>query len=113
MDYEIAIWNAVRLTFHNSNIMGCVVHLNQRVWYKIQELGLASDYVNDIGTRQLCKKLMSLVYLPESLIGDAFARIEALAVTPKLKELCKYFSDTWLEHSVWSVSDISVYNQPI
>ena len=92
---------------------GCSFHLIQRVWFYIKDLGLAYSYTNDIGTKQFCRKLMSLVYLPEWAIDDAFNELERTANTDALKKLCAYYQKTWLENSVWTVRDISGFNHPI
>jgi len=51
VDFEKPIQNAVNRTWPKTLIRGCRFHLGQSWWRKIQELGLASDYIqnNEIG----------------------------------------------------------------
>jgi hypothetical protein len=41
MDFELTAMNSARLVFPKIVIKGCFFHLNQSVWKKLQELGLA------------------------------------------------------------------------
>ncbi|KAF0761697.1 Uncharacterized protein FWK35_00004110 [Aphis craccivora] len=51
MDFEKAIHNVINRIWPTTLIRGCRFHLGQSWWRKIQELGLASDYIlnNEIG----------------------------------------------------------------
>jgi len=44
VDFEAAVWRAIQKLFPDAVIKGCVFHLTQAVWRKVQELGLQSAY---------------------------------------------------------------------
>src|SRR6218665_1314816 len=43
-DYEKATQNAIRHMFPNARLVGCLFHLGQCLWRKVQELGLSQLY---------------------------------------------------------------------
>ena len=111
VDYEAALWNAARLVF-GVNIHGCSFHLLQCIYRKVQSLGLADRYVNDPGTNIFVKKLMALIFMPVSHIRPQFSILNATS-DPVLKDLCKYYDETWLTSSVWSIEDTNNFLRPI
>ena len=58
VDYECAVFKAVREEFLMTKLKGCAFHANQAVCRKIVELGLSIRYINDIVTQVFCRKLM-------------------------------------------------------
>ncbi|CAN7989387.1 unnamed protein product [Ixodes hexagonus] len=48
-DFVLAAINAIRSLLPSSDVHGCLFHLCQSVWRKVQHLGLAVLYKNDVG----------------------------------------------------------------
>ncbi len=46
MDFELTPMNSARDEFPDVIVRGCLFHLNQSLWKKLQELGLSSQYSN-------------------------------------------------------------------
>jgi transposase-like protein len=44
IDFEAAIWTALREVFTKATVKGCVFHLAQSVWRKVQDYGLQIAY---------------------------------------------------------------------
>ena len=44
IDFKTAIWQALGRLFPDAVIKGCVFHLSQAVWRKVQNLGLSNAY---------------------------------------------------------------------
>jgi len=40
VDFESAIWKALKTVFTDIAIRGCVFHMTQAIWRKVQERGL-------------------------------------------------------------------------
>ena len=99
--------------FDGTDIKGCAFHFCQAVYRKVQELGLGMSYINDVGTRRFCQKLMGLVYLPAVTINARFTALAQSAEEGSLIELCTYFKATWIESSNWPIEEISQFGEPI
>ena len=113
IDFEKAMWAAIRKVMPWVQISGCSFHWTQAVWRKVQELGLQIPYNEDDGTHRYIRKLLALPYLSSSEIPTQFRILEGEATTAPLKLLVKYISDTWITNSIWPPSVWSVYKQPV
>lgn len=98
-DYEIGIHSAIRsvLGIH-VEIQGCLYHLTQSTYRKVQEYGLQTDYRTNKEVQIFCGKLDGLAFLPVNEVkeGMAILKAEACAQGPgalrdKLQRLVKYF----------------------
>ena len=79
LDFEAAMWNAIREVLPGVAIRGCLFHFTQAVWRKVQEFGLATVYHADDDTRLYVRKLMALPLVPKEHIRPLF---ETLKVMP-------------------------------
>ena len=56
---------------------------------------------------------MALPFLPADQIPEQFARLQAQAATPALRDLVDYINRSWIDSTVWPPSTWSVYNKAI
>ena len=95
-DFEKAFHGACRDVFGaNIAITGCLFHLGQCIWRKIQALSLADTYVDDRDIRMKCKMLLALAFVPVQSITRAFEEI-SVDLPEELQGLYDYFEDTWI-----------------
>ena len=66
LDFESALWQAIPHVYPGVLIRGCSFHWAQCIWRKIQDIGLAPAYKNDVATHKLCRKFLALPYLPHT-----------------------------------------------
>ena len=62
IDFEFAAIQALNLVFPNSKISGCMFHLGQCVFRKVQKLGLASVYHSNNLIKKYTKALCALAF---------------------------------------------------
>jgi hypothetical protein len=63
-DFEKASQNAVERAFPATAIVGCLFHLGQSLWRKVQQLNHAEEYRNDDDFRIHVKMLLALSFVP-------------------------------------------------
>ena len=113
VDYEMALWQAVRDVFGDSvDVKGCVFHWTQAVWRKCQLLGLQSQYSSDGALQSYVRKLLALPFLPAEHVEPTFQKLQSRATPGPLTELCSYISTTWLS-GFWTPVDWSVFGRSI
>ena len=94
-DFELGFHNAFRRIFGDDVIVGCLFHLGQCVYQKLQELGLSELYLQEEEVRVRCKMLVALAFVP---VQDVVAELESLGedIPDELIPLIDYFEDTWI-----------------
>ncbi|CAK1591269.1 unnamed protein product [Parnassius mnemosyne] len=94
-DFEKAIQNAVCQVFHGVQVMGCLFHLGQCLWRKIQELHLVEEYRNDENVRMHLKMLLALSFVQE---GDVITAFEELTEScpREIDAVIDYWEDTYI-----------------
>ncbi|XP_046546031.1 uncharacterized protein LOC124256122 [Haliotis rubra] len=108
-DFEAVTWRGFQRVFPAVQIKGCPFHMNQAIYRKVQNLGLATAYEEDVGTHRFVKKLMGLQFLDAAHIRPAFIKVKQQTVTPDLVALCDYYEATWIRSTVWTVANWSVF----
>ena len=68
-DWEPAARNALREIYPQVKLYGCWFHYTQRIWAKIQKLGLVHAFRNNTDTRSFIKQLMTVPFMPGPLIN--------------------------------------------
>ncbi|XP_049867236.1 uncharacterized protein LOC126367652 [Pectinophora gossypiella] len=84
-DYEMAVINTVKIEFPDAEHKGCLFHLGQNVWRKIQSSGLQSLYGSNSEFALKIRHIVALAYLPHEEIPEAF-RVLKNEVLPKEAE---------------------------
>jgi hypothetical protein len=55
IDFEVAVFNAVRFVWPDTTLVGCYFHFGQAIWRKIQSIGLVSRFNEDLNFRTFLK----------------------------------------------------------
>lgn len=89
-DLELGLHNAILQTWPDVELQGCYFHLTQAIWRKVQELGLATAYINREDVRDMTKALAALAFLLPEQVADEFDNLKDLALD-EVYELYSYF----------------------
>jgi hypothetical protein len=97
IDLELTAMNSARQAFPNIVIKGGLFHLNQSLWKKLQELGLASQYMNtgSLSIRKSIYSFMALAFIPENEIIAIFEVICSTA-SNTLGDFMNYYGRTYI-----------------
>lgn len=90
MDFEAAIWKAATEELPNVSMKGCAYHWAQRIWKKVQHLGLQTYYVDDGDIKEYIRCLLALPFLPPQEIQGMFYHLKGKAETRRFRELTQY-----------------------
>jgi len=72
VDFEVAIWNALRSVFPYTKISGCMAHLQRAFDNNISQKGLDQLKNDNSHFRYAISLLMALPYLPVDLVEQGF-----------------------------------------
>ena len=75
-DLEPAARNAIKEVHPQIKIYGCWFHYTQCIWRKIQKLGLANTFKNNIEIQAFVRQLMAIPFLPVSLINPTYSLLQ-------------------------------------
>lgn len=86
VDFESAAISAIRQTFPQCRVTGCLFHLGKCIWRKIQTLPFIRNLYNTDRTfRRTAKGLQALAFVPEYAIYRFFA-----ILMEELDRLCNH-----------------------
>jgi hypothetical protein len=72
--------------FPNASISGCLFHLGQSIFRKIQKLGLTSVYHSNLTFKKFIKALIALSYVQTIYIEEKFQNLKNDINFPNLAE---------------------------
>ncbi|KAH7972602.1 hypothetical protein HPB52_013888 [Rhipicephalus sanguineus] len=95
-DFELAAINAIRTLLPSSDVHGCLFHMCQSVWRRVQHLALAVLYKNDVdGFTIKVRQLAALLFLPIEEVQDAYASLKPL-FPQEASDLLRWWEDNYL-----------------
>lgn len=94
-DFEKASQNACSSVFPGAQLVGCLFHLGQNLWRKIQQLNLTTAYRDDEHLRMHVKMMLALSFVP---VADVPAAFDVLVddCPPLMMPLTEYWEDTYI-----------------
>ena len=81
VDFESAVWKAVRQVIPHADMRGCSFHWGQAVFRHLQSLGLQTAYHSDPQFHRYCQQLLALSCLPVQTIAATLQQLESEATT--------------------------------
>lgn len=97
-DFEKAIINGLRQIFGpDINYRGCLFHLAQAIWAKVQSLKLQNEYHHNKIFRKKVKMLIALAFVPPAQRRMYFGSYKAAyGSDPLLTGIIEYYEKNWL-----------------
>ena len=94
-NFELAIIQAVQLTFPLTTPKGCYFHFCQCLTRKVQTLGLQVRYINDPDVRIFIRKTAALAFVPVRYVRLAWQAVKAEAPEePGIADFATYFEES-------------------
>ena len=94
-DFEKASQNAVCQVFPTVQLVGCLFHLGQCLWRKVQDLHLVNLYRDDKNVRIHVKMLLALSFVPTTDIMEAFEMLVE-SCPRQLDPVLDYWEDNYI-----------------
>lgn len=94
-DYEKASQNACVHVFPAVKVVGCLFHLGQSLWRKVQEVHLADEYTNDADIRIHVKMILALSFVPPTDVASAFEDLVD-DCPQQLQPITDYWEDVYI-----------------
>jgi len=98
-DFEKAAINASKREFPDAKSKGCLFHLGQSVWRRIQAASLSKRYGDDEEFSLILRHIVALAFLPASDIPTAFNELKPL-IPDEASEVTEWFEDNYVHGRV-------------
>ena len=94
-DFEMGAVSAMRAVHPNTTQKGCLFHLSQSVYRKVQASGLQGIYLEDEAFRTNVRMLPALAFVPLNDVENAFMAVSA-AWGGRGRDVLTYFEETYI-----------------
>ncbi len=118
-NFHESILQSLKEVLPSVSLYGCPFQWSQTVLRKFKELGLISLYEHSESVHKLLSRVLSLHLLPSEKIPQVFQTLKTKAGNLKLSkqksimQFFEYVEKTWIENSVWTPENWSVFMLPI
>ena len=85
--YESALWKAINDAFPTAKKSGCCFHFRQAIYRKVQDVGLATAYLQDESSNQI----MAIFLLPPTLMKNKFHQMQRKVQTQGSQKMIRLF----------------------
>ena len=122
VDYERAIWNALRAVWVDATVRGCWFHFTQCIYRKAHGLGLSKELLDGGKTWKMVRRLMLLPLIDHKNIEPVFRKLKQHynrsindPENDGVKKLFAYYEAQWIVGGakVFEPKDYSCYKQQI
>lgn len=107
-DFELALINAIKHEFPETQLICCYFHLKKAIERKLTKYKISDD-----NCRIILSKIELITVVPIEEIHMALQFLQTLLVfQPELASFFNYFNSTWLNRfnpSLWSLSSVNSY----
>ena len=90
MDFEAAVWGAVRSFFPATTLRGCSFHWGQAVWRRIQDDGLGPTYRRKKKIFKFLREILCLPFLPAEQMPATLKDFRDLLLPTQPEQLDKF-----------------------
>ena len=95
IDFEQGTMNALATVFPHATVLGCLFHLSQSLWRRIQNEGLSNLYRDDENIKLYSKMLIALSFVPPEDVGSAFDELND-SRPDNLQNVYDYWEDNYV-----------------
>lgn len=95
IDFEKGSMNALSTVFPNATVLGCLFHLGQSLWRRIQNEGLSNLYRDDENIKLYSKMLIAMSFVPPEDVGSAFDELSE-SRPDNLQNVYDYWEDNYV-----------------
>jgi hypothetical protein len=115
-DFERALINAIRAVFSDAEYHGCLFHLGQAAWRRVQAQGDVVHYKNDESFKLAFKMMLCLAFVPSHDVLVFYEDIQKFVAYTNCESILKfqqYFEHNYLEFNLNKTDRVGNYHSPI
>jgi hypothetical protein len=102
LDFEMAMFNGINSVFSKGSLNGCLFHLGQIIWRRVQHLGFVNEYKNKFNFKLNVKMIVCLSFVSKEKIMKYFYILKTKMV--KQKEANELAILMWFEKNFLSIN---------